>query len=385
MPIPVVCGNCQTRLNAPDAAAGRKVKCPKCQTVMAVPALAEPPPPPPAAGGGSPFEFGGESPPPPPRRSSAAPRPAASPPEPEPEAPPAGGGAAFDFGGAVSSAEPTARSRGDRRRPRDDGDAPADDDRPRRRRPRDDDAPADDDRPRGRGGQPGGKKFPVGLVIGIAGAALLMCCGGPLGVYFFAIQPKLQEAIDRVKAENDAKQKQIDDEMKRRADGGGDTGAGGATSSVPTGWKEFRAKDGSFKGYFPATPKEEAQPQKGPKGSTPTVKQYMAEVPNDDVMAGLIVMKFPTGASAAQKTTTMEFTAGAFAMLGGGKSEPKEVTWLGHKGKEMQMKEPGGDGEMVIRSVLNGNTGYVGVVGFKGGRKQDLIDGFFNNIEATSK
>ncbi len=38
MPIPITCPGCSARMNAPDAAAGKKVKCPKCQTVLAVPA-----------------------------------------------------------------------------------------------------------------------------------------------------------------------------------------------------------------------------------------------------------------------------------------------------------------------------------------------------------
>lgn len=38
MPIPIVCSGCSTKLNAPDTAAGRKVKCPKCHTPIAVPA-----------------------------------------------------------------------------------------------------------------------------------------------------------------------------------------------------------------------------------------------------------------------------------------------------------------------------------------------------------
>ena len=37
MPIPVVCGSCAAKLVAPDAAAGKKVKCRKCQAVIAVP------------------------------------------------------------------------------------------------------------------------------------------------------------------------------------------------------------------------------------------------------------------------------------------------------------------------------------------------------------
>ncbi|HYT89702.1 MAG TPA: helix-turn-helix domain-containing protein [Gemmataceae bacterium] len=41
MPIPVSCAQCHTTLNAPDNAAGRKVRCPKCSTAFAVPAVEE--------------------------------------------------------------------------------------------------------------------------------------------------------------------------------------------------------------------------------------------------------------------------------------------------------------------------------------------------------
>ncbi len=37
MPIPVVCSACATKLKAPDNAAGRKTKCPKCATPIAIP------------------------------------------------------------------------------------------------------------------------------------------------------------------------------------------------------------------------------------------------------------------------------------------------------------------------------------------------------------
>ena len=37
MPIPVVCAACHTKLVAPDAAAGKKVKCKNCQSVIVVP------------------------------------------------------------------------------------------------------------------------------------------------------------------------------------------------------------------------------------------------------------------------------------------------------------------------------------------------------------
>ncbi len=40
MPISVVCSSCSAKLNAPDTAAGKKIKCPKCQAVCSVPAPA---------------------------------------------------------------------------------------------------------------------------------------------------------------------------------------------------------------------------------------------------------------------------------------------------------------------------------------------------------
>lgn len=38
MPIAVLCPGCNSRLNAPDTAAGKTVKCPKCQAAMVIPA-----------------------------------------------------------------------------------------------------------------------------------------------------------------------------------------------------------------------------------------------------------------------------------------------------------------------------------------------------------
>lgn len=38
MPIQVICTGCQAKLKAPDTAAGKKTRCPKCQTIVSVPA-----------------------------------------------------------------------------------------------------------------------------------------------------------------------------------------------------------------------------------------------------------------------------------------------------------------------------------------------------------
>src|SRR3954452_167723 len=38
MPLTVVCSSCRSRLSVPDRVAGKKVKCPKCQAMVPVPA-----------------------------------------------------------------------------------------------------------------------------------------------------------------------------------------------------------------------------------------------------------------------------------------------------------------------------------------------------------
>lgn len=46
----IVCTSCQSSIRVPDTAAGRKGKCPKCGTILTIPAVEAPPPaPPPSA------------------------------------------------------------------------------------------------------------------------------------------------------------------------------------------------------------------------------------------------------------------------------------------------------------------------------------------------
>ena len=44
MPISVVCPTCAAKINAPDKAAGKHVKCPKCGEPLLVPSAAGPTP-----------------------------------------------------------------------------------------------------------------------------------------------------------------------------------------------------------------------------------------------------------------------------------------------------------------------------------------------------
>ena len=67
MPISVLCPSCNSKLNAPDSAAGKRVKCPKCQVLMELPA-AEPD-----------YEELDDEPAPPPIMAKSKPKPAGKP------------------------------------------------------------------------------------------------------------------------------------------------------------------------------------------------------------------------------------------------------------------------------------------------------------------
>lgn len=109
MPIAVQCPGCNAKLNAPDAAAGKRLKCPKCAGAITVPALAPAPAPS--------FEVVDETEPPPAPPAVEKPRRA----EPDDEAPP---------------------PRSKRAEPDDE-----DDEAPRNKQRRDDDEDADDEAP----------------------------------------------------------------------------------------------------------------------------------------------------------------------------------------------------------------------------------------------
>ena len=165
MPIFVVCPGCGVKLNAPDAAAGKRVKCPKpnCGTVVPVPAP-EPAPAPAAT-----LELPDEEAPPAPKKVAAA----------EGEDTPR------------KAAKPARDERDDEN---DDEDRPAkkrraaaeddEDDRPRRRRREaEDDEDDEDDRPaRRRKRQKGGGLSPA-VIAAIALGGLLLLAGVGYGIY----------------------------------------------------------------------------------------------------------------------------------------------------------------------------------------------------------
>ena len=62
MPIEIQCTSCSKRLRVPDNAAGKRVKCPQCQSVLSVPAAGAAPTPAPVAGGSKTASSAGKAP-----------------------------------------------------------------------------------------------------------------------------------------------------------------------------------------------------------------------------------------------------------------------------------------------------------------------------------
>jgi hypothetical protein len=155
MPIAIVCPGCSAKLNAPDSAAGKKIKCPKCQAVCSVPA--------PAAQ----FEVVEE---PAPKPTPKAAKPTAK--------------------AAVSDEEDD--------RPR--GKKAEDEDRPRdRKRAADDDK---DDRPRKRKGTRDEEKAGGSKKLLIGGLLAVLLAGGGFAAYWFGFRDKSGGGGDTVSTEN---------------------------------------------------------------------------------------------------------------------------------------------------------------------------------------
>lgn len=378
MPIPVRCPNCNAKLNAPDAAAGRRVKCPKCETKVPVPAVSEgsgsapaiasptpaapPPLPPPQAESASPFDFSSSEPPPASPAASPPPPPAASP--------------AFDFG-AAAEAGAGKSSRAEARRPA---------------RPADDEEEDAEEPPR-RGGRrrpppppPEGKKSttPIVLIIVVAAVAFLGCCVGlPLGVYFF-LASKVEEVRQNVQQDLDRAARDAGRTTPPLQEAGSD--------KAPPGWREYAAIDGSFKGYFPydlqtrffdpITMKSKGAPLQ------PTVYKSVAD--DDSIAVEVGVLRFESALPPASRVEAMR--ALKSQMIEADKPLPRlenvrSVTWLGQPSTETVYGMTGPDGgKLVLREAIVGNTGYIATIKSKAGRPGPAIEnGFFGTFEATAK
>lgn len=332
MPIPVVCSGCSARLNAPDAAAGKAVKCPKCQKTVSVPA---------ASPG---FEVVEDEPAPVPPKKAAP----------------------VDDAPRRKTARPTRRDPDEDERPaakrpaRDNRD---DDDRPRKKTRRaveeDDD---EDDRPRGRKRQSEARGG-AGLLIAVAVAGLLLLlAGGGFAVYWFGFRDKDQEVAKT---------------------GGTGTGTGAGTPAQPrimNGWREYRSELWGFRTNFPwNAPLNEDY--RGGMYNTPTAlprnlpavvratsvfTDRYGKSANIEQRVMVVAVRFRPKATAEGRDAALDEIVRAETDAKGTTSEPKEVTWGGRAAREITFtSEPGADGKtrrVTLRRLVTDDVGYAAVV-----------------------
>ncbi len=249
MPISVACPSCAARLNAPDQAAGKAVRCPKCQTPVSVPKPVEE-----DLG----FEVVDDVPPVPAVKKSG----------PQPVAP---AKAAKESGERPSQRAAPRNDEGEpedrptrRRPPRDEAE---DDDRPSKRRPADEDEgeeqrpskrqPADEDEDRQRGkkaASPQQKLKQRGLIAGAVGGLLFVAL---IGVSIYQITA----AFDRI-ADRDQNRDGFPGQFNNQQPFGG----AGRPAGMPAGWEKFNDPLSEVEIYFP-----DGQPEKNDAASAQLV------------------------------------------------------------------------------------------------------------------
>jgi hypothetical protein len=354
MPIPVLCPGCSVRLTAPDAAAGKNLKCPKCATLMTIPA-------PDAADD---IEVVDEPPKPAPRKTSAQPvRP--------------GPGSSRQTAAAPRKPVKTDVVVDD-----------DDDDRPRKRR-RDEDDDDEDDRPRKKKGKKKAKSGgPSPVVLIAAGAAFLLLLGGGGAAIWYLTKEKPKDAA---------------------AGGSGDTtpGGGGAKGTPPAGWVAFSPPTGGFKVYFPSAPKYTPKPPAQPVRSKTSV-MYTGGDEDEKVSGQVRVIYFPPNTDAAAKEAELERETDPTRELGkkidrGVKvlGRNKEATLAGQKATEVVVEldltellkdappELRKDKQgrplptritIILRAIVSGDRVYIVMLMSAGGRHPDERS-FFDSFE----
>lgn len=333
MPIAVVCSGCSAKLNAPDAAAGKRVKCPKpgCGTVITVPAPA------PATG----FEVVDEEPPAPkkpaPAQAPAPKKPAVAADEDEDDADDVPKKPAKKPARAVADDEEDDRPTKAKKRARDDDED--DDDRPaaKKKRPAyDDEDDEDDDRPTKKKKKKGGMSPAV--LAAIAVGALLVLGGVGYGVYALAFK------------KND------------------ETAKGGGGDSAPKpdqlpGWTEYRSEQDKFSIRVPK-PVSVNNRRKGQR-------EYKSEDPPAQIVS-VMVIDFSTDLpDGFDMRKMMEGT-----MTGQFKKDAKfknvaerPVQFLGQEVTEIKCESPAGGGggfpggTIVIRIAQHQRRVYAVMVG----------------------
>jgi hypothetical protein len=209
------------------------------------------------------------------------------------------------------------------------------------------------------------------------GAVLMLCCVAPVGGYFLFALPKIKEAAERIKAENDALEKRIADEKKKQTGGGGDGG-------LPAHWTKFEAPDKSVRAAFPMlVPEDGALTLQ--TATVQSTKSYRAQEADWSATYTLAVVKFRPTSKASDRDRDLKTAAGLMGLAAKADlNAPATIGWLGAQAKEVQAKSAQDPNTTVVtRWVVIGNTGYVAIVQHK--NKPDAATTFFGSVEALSK
>lgn len=369
MPLTVPCTGCPTKLSAPESAAGKQIRCPKCKAVVTVPAL--------VAAEEVPVVEAKVAPPP-------APAPA---PKSKTDTTivccivcntmiavlakvkvvhcPKCGFANPAPGRLFEGDEGDEDERPRKKRSRRDEAEDADDERPRKKKRRpvyDDDEDEEDERPRRRKRKPVGSGSGGGRVIFMVCGLLLLfgLCGG--GAYFLI---------------------------------GKGGGVFAKKTPVPPGWKEYSYPNDGFKAYFPSAPEalvNQNNPMRfGPApvgagfGGAPEfveVESVSVYTCGDALFGGqpggvsvtITVQKFRNGVPRSLRDNVGKISNAKF-----GNMQSRRIRWLGYDAGELVL------GNTVMRVVYTDNAQItVQLAGPNGTRATPEVEnGFFDNFQLT--
>ena len=341
MPIPVVCGSCGTKLVAPDAAAGKKVKCRKCQAIIPVPeAVAEE------------FEFVEDAP-------VVAAKPLA-PAKPKPKPVVVVDEDEFEFDTAPKKKAKAAIAVDDDEV--DETPAPKKKSKPKLVRDEDDDEAEEDDAPKSKnkkGKKPAKKKANPLLLVGIGAVALVAV--GFLGtmIWYVAFREKTTTTA-----------------------GTSITAApGGAAARDPlAGWTKFDKV--GYTAYFKdslGAPQSISNVQQGVKLETLAV----GEGPGSRNGMLAVTTEFqPAAFEVVKKNPSQAFDNGVKGMTRNGTIQStKDLTVEGNPAREVKMRQNDGS-EGIIRMVLAHNRLYIyGVIDPRISETSEVYKTFFENFK----
>lgn len=341
MPIPIVCGSCGTKLVAPDAAAGKKVKCRNCQAIIPVPeAVAEE------------FEFVEEAP------VIAAKPVAPAKPKLKPVVVVDEDEGEFEFDAAPKKKAKAAIVVED-----DEDEAPAPKKKSKSKLIRDDDDdPEEDDAPKSKnkkGKKPAKKKANPLMLVGIGAVALIAVGFLGIMIWYVAFREK----------------------STTTAGTSIDAAPGGAAAKDPlAGWTKFDKV--GYAAYFKdsfGNPEAKSQVQQGVKVESLTV----GEGPGSRNGMLAVTTEFqPAVFDVVKKNPSQAFDNGVKGLTRNGTIQStKDLTVEGNPAREVKMRQNDGS-EGIIRMVLAHNRLYIyGVIDPGISETSEVYKTFFENFK----